>query len=135
MCNLSLSMYELYILVIIHVFVLINMGQCLLCYPIKTQIISHFRSKSLFFHGQIFRQKTFSSTNRFRACAVHHTEAELSWLTWIRVALTQIACDHLSTEIFRVNHFSVFLAVLDEFLPPISYAVFWQTSRKFWKLL
>ena len=22
-----------------------------------------------------------------------------------------------------------------EFLPPISYAVFWQTSRKFWKLL
>jgi hypothetical protein len=34
--------------------------------------------------GQVrFSDKTFSSTNRFRACTVHHTGAELSWLTWI----------------------------------------------------
>ena len=30
---------------------------------------------------------------------------------------TQIACVHVSPEIFRENHFSVLLAVLDEILP------------------
>jgi len=30
--------------------------------------------------------------------------------------LTQIACEHISSEIFRENHFSVFLAVLDAIL-------------------
>jgi hypothetical protein len=30
--------------------------------------------------------------------------------------LTQIACEHTFPEIFCENHFSVFLAVLDEFL-------------------
>ena len=63
-----------------------------------------------------FSDKTFSSKNWFRVCAVHHTETELSWLTWIRVAQTQIACEHVFPEIFLENHFSVFLAVLDEFL-------------------
>ena len=47
------------------------------------------------------------------ACAVHHTETELSW---IAVAQTKIACGHVFPEIFRENDFSVFLAVLDEFL-------------------
>jgi hypothetical protein len=37
-------------------------------------------------------------------------------LTWIRVAQTQIACEHITPEMFRENHFLVFLAVLDEFL-------------------
>ena len=48
----------------------------------------------------IFGQSRFSSpvrssTSRFCTYAVHHTEAELSWLTWIRVAQTQIACEHV----------------------------------------
>jgi hypothetical protein len=83
---------------------------------LQFDISSHFRSKSVFFHGKIFWQKTFSSTNWFRACAVHHTEAESSWLTWIRVAQTQIACEHVFTEKFRENRFLVFSTVLDEFL-------------------
>ena len=33
------------------------------------------------------------------------------------MALTQIACVHVSPEIFREDHFSVLLAVLDEILP------------------
>jgi hypothetical protein len=33
------------------------------------------------------------------------------------VSQTQIACVHVSPEIFRENHFSVLLAVLDEILP------------------
>ena len=37
-------------------------------------------------------------------------------MTWIRVAQTQIACVHVSPEIFGENHFSMFLAVLDEIL-------------------
>ena len=32
------------------------------------------------------------------------------------VAQTQIACEHVFPEIFRENCFSVFLAVVDEFL-------------------
>ena len=52
-----------------------------------------------------FSDKTFSSTNRFRACAVHHTEVELSWLTWIRVAQTQITFEHGFPQIFRECHF------------------------------
>ena len=81
------------------------------------------------FYCTIFRQKTFSSTNRFRACAVHHTEGELSWLIWIIVAQTQIACEHVFPEIFRENHFSVFLAVLDEFL--LTSILVW--SKKIWQ--
>ena len=61
----------------------------------------------------IFSQSRFSFTVRFsnrrhfhQQTAVHHTEVELSRLTGIRVAQTQIACEHVFPELFRENHFS-----------------------------
>jgi hypothetical protein len=78
---------------------------------------SKFELLAIFVTILVCKQHTmYAVSNRFRTCAVPHTEAELTWLTWIRVAQTQIACDHISPEIFRENHFSVFLAILDEFL-------------------
>jgi hypothetical protein len=84
-------------------------------YQSKLKLLAIF-GQSRFSSTVRFSDKTFSSTNRFCACAVHHIEAELSWLTWIKVAQTQIAREVVFPEIFRENHLSVFLAVLDEFL-------------------
>jgi hypothetical protein len=43
-------------------------------------------------------------------------DLSIKYLKWIRVAQTQIACEHVFPQIFRENRFSVFLAVLDEFV-------------------
>ena len=44
-------------------------------YQSKLKLLAIFGQSRVSFHGYIFRQKTFLSTNRFRTCAVHHTEA------------------------------------------------------------
>jgi hypothetical protein len=88
----------------IHVFVLINMGQCILCYHTGSWIINE------------FGQQTMRSNLIKQISAVHHTETELSWLTWIKSSPDTNCLRTRFPRNISWNHCSVFLLVLDEFL-------------------
>jgi hypothetical protein len=74
-------------------------------YQSKLKLLVRFLPRLDFPTEDIFINKPIPCV---RSSAVHNTEGELSWLIWIRVAQTQIACEHVFHEIFRENHFSVF---------------------------